>query len=54
MAALGIEFNSGMPGFGGQLTDQEIWNILGYIKSSWPKEIQEAQAARTKSEMENQ
>ena len=47
MAAQGMEFDSGMPGFGDQLTDQEIWNILGYIKSTWPKEIQDMQAART-------
>ena len=48
MAAQGMEFDSGMPGFGDQLTDQEIWNILGYIKSTWPEEIQDMQAARTK------
>lgn len=47
MAAQGIEFDSGMPGFGDQLSDEEIWNILGYIKSTWPKEIQGMQAART-------
>ena len=47
MAAQGMEFDSGMPGFGDQLTDQEIWNILGYIKSTWPEEIQDMQAART-------
>ena len=48
MAAQGMEFDSGMPGVGDQLTDQEIWNILGYIKSTWPEEIQDMQAARTK------
>ncbi len=48
MAAQGMEFDSGMPGFGDQLSDQEIWNILGYIKSTWPEEIQDMQAARTK------
>ncbi len=48
MAAQGMEFDSGMPGFGDQLTDQEIWNVLGYIKSTWPEEIQVMQAARTK------
>ena len=47
MAAQGIEFDSGMPGFGDQLSDQEIWNILGFIKSIWPEEIQDMQAART-------
>lgn len=47
MAAQGMEFDSGMPGFGDQLSDQEIWNILGYIKSTWPEEIQDMQDART-------
>ncbi len=47
MAARGMDFDSGMPGFGAQLSDQEIWNILGYIKSTWPKKIQNMQAART-------
>lgn len=50
MAAQGMEFDSGMPGFGDQLTDQEIWNILGYIKSTWPEPVQEVQAARTEGE----
>ena len=47
LAAQGVDFESGMPGFGDQLSDQEIWNILGYIKSTWPEEIQDMQAART-------
>lgn len=50
MAVQGIEFDSGMPGFGDQLSDQEIWNILGYIKSSWPERIQEMQTVRTEGE----
>ena len=32
-------FNSAMPGFGGNLTDAEIWAVLAYIKSRWPKEV---------------
>ncbi len=47
MAAQGMEFDSGMPGFGDQLSDREIWNVLGYIKSTWPEEIRDMQAART-------
>ena len=47
MAAQGMEFDSGMPGFGEQLSDKEIWNILGYIKSTWPERIREMQAERT-------
>ena len=50
MESQGMEFDSGMPGFGDQLSDQEIWNILGYIKSTWPERIQEMQAVRTEGE----
>ncbi len=50
MAAQGMEFDSGMPGFGDQLSDQEIWNILGYIQSTWPERVQEMQATRTEGE----
>lgn len=50
MAEQGMDFDSGMPGFGDQLTDQEIWDILAYIKSTWPERIQEVQAERTESE----
>jgi mono/diheme cytochrome c family protein len=50
MAAQGIEFNSGMPGFDGQLSDEEIRNILGFIKSTWPERIRAMQAARTEAE----
>ncbi|MBE1284471.1 MAG: c-type cytochrome [Rhodobacteraceae bacterium] len=47
LAARGVTgFVSGMPGFGDALTDDEIWNILAYIRSTWPKRIQEIQAAR--------
>lgn len=44
MAQRGMEFDSGMPGFEGQLTDQEIWNVLAYIKSTWPEDIRARQA----------
>lgn len=36
---------SGMPAFGNQLTDRQIWAILAYIKSTWPPEIRGAQEA---------
>lgn len=37
----GIEnFASGMPGFRESLTDAEIWDILAFIRSTWPAEIQ--------------
>jgi mono/diheme cytochrome c family protein len=50
LAAQGMEFDSGMPGFADQLTDQEIWDILGYIKSTWPERIRDVQTERTQGE----
>jgi mono/diheme cytochrome c family protein len=37
-----------MPGFGGVLTDEGIWAVLAYIKSSWPSEIRRAQDEMTR------
>lgn len=39
-------FASGMPGFADALTDGEIWDILAYIRSTWPERVQEIQAGR--------
>ncbi len=50
MAQKGMAFDSGMPGFGKQLSDQDIWNILGFVKSTWPQRIRETQAIRTEGE----
>ncbi len=51
LAASGVEgFASGMPGFGDQLSDQEIWDILAFIKSTWPERMRETQAVRTEGE----
>lgn len=44
------EFASGMPGFDDSLSDQQIWNVLAYIKSTWPGRIRDMQAVRTESE----
>lgn len=41
-------FASGMPGFGGVLTDEEIWDTLAYIRSTWPKRIQDSHAMRNR------
>lgn len=47
LAARGLsDFKSGMPGFGEALSDDEIWNILAFIRSTWPERIQEIQAVR--------
>ncbi len=49
LAALGVtDFNSGMPGFDGVISDEEIWDILAYIQSTWPKRIQDMQASRNR------
>lgn len=39
-------FKSGMPGFGEALSEDEIWNILAFIQSTWPDRIREVQIAR--------
>lgn len=41
------DFKTGMPGFGDVLSDTEIWDVLAFIKSSWPEDIRKAQAARS-------
>mgnify|MGYP005841571753 CR=1 FL=1 len=47
----GVTFNSGMPAFEGSLTDQEIWNTLAYIQSTWPERARNAQAERTATDL---
>ena len=36
----GADYKSKMPAYDGTLTDEEIWNVLAYIKSKWPNKIQ--------------
>ena len=48
----GIDFDSGMPSFGDQLSDTEINNILAFIKSTWPDRERQAQADRTRAALE--
>lgn len=50
MAKLDVEFNSGMPAFQDQLSDQQIRDILAYFKSTWPDRERQAQAQRTEAE----
>lgn len=40
-------YQSDMPAFEGKLTDSQIRDVLAYIKSTWPPEIQARQAAIT-------
>jgi mono/diheme cytochrome c family protein len=37
-------YESDMPAFGKQLSDDEIWAVLAYIKSTWPEETRKWQA----------
>ena len=36
-------YTSSMPAFGGGLTNADIWAVISYIKSTWPKHIQDSQ-----------
>ena len=54
LARQGMEFESGMPGFGDGLSDQEIWNIIAFIKSTWSDRIREIQSVRTEAERRQQ
>ncbi|MDP5220160.1 cytochrome c [Ruegeria sp. 2205SS24-7] len=47
LAERGItNFKSGMPGFAEVISDEGIWDILAYIRSTWPERVQEIQAGR--------
>ncbi len=37
-------YESDMPGFAASLSDDEIWDVLAYIKSRWPPEIRARQS----------
>ncbi len=39
---MGVDFTSGMPGFGEELTEDEIEAVLAYIRSTWPDRIRAA------------
>lgn len=38
-AIAGKEYKSNMPAFKKKLTDEQIWHVLAYIKSEWPKDL---------------
>jgi mono/diheme cytochrome c family protein len=42
------DYKSDMIGFGDKLSDADIWNVLAYIKSTWPPDIQARQAEMTR------
>ncbi len=54
LARQGVDFQSGMPSFGDQLTDAQIWNIFAYIKSTWPDRQRDLQAGRSAAERQRQ
>ena len=39
-------YETDMPAFADTLSDEEIWAVLAYIKSTWPPEIQLRQDRR--------
>ena len=59
MTKLGIEaiapegYESDMPGFADSLSDDEIWAVLAYIKSTWPDHIRAQQERRNQSYQAN-
>ena len=50
MARRGVDFDSGMPGFGEVLSDREIGEVLAFIKSRWPDPMRAFQSERTAAE----
>lgn len=50
MEARGMEFNSGMPPFREVLSDEEINQVLAYIKSTWSEKERAVQAERSAGE----
>ena len=38
------DFNSGMPAFKDVISDEDIWNVLAYIRSTWPERNKKTQA----------
>lgn len=51
---MGVEFTSGMPAFGGELSDEDIEDVLAFIKSTWSDPVRAAQEERTALEAEGQ
>lgn len=48
----GPDFKSGMPGFAEQLSDDEVWAALAYIKTSWTEKQLQRQSLVTEREKE--
>lgn len=53
-AVVGGGYESDMPGFGGNLSDEEISATIEFIKSTWPERERRYQAEMTRRERERQ
>ena len=42
----GTGIKSGMPDLGDVMSDEEIWDVLAYIRSTWSDRIRKIQAKR--------
>ncbi len=49
-----LDFESGMPGFGHLLTDDQIRDVLAFIKSTWPELMRSHQEDMTRQEAASQ
>ena len=49
-AIVGGDYESDMPAFGDTMTDDEIWAVLDYIKSTWPGRERDYQAQRSEQD----
>lgn len=52
LAKMGVAFDSGMPGFGDVLRQEDVADILAYIKSHWPERERLYQVERSVSDRE--
>ena len=52
VGAMVPNYKSSMLGFGDRLSDDEIWSVIAYIKSTWPADIQARQRAATENAAE--
>jgi mono/diheme cytochrome c family protein len=43
-------FKSGMTGFADTMSDDEIWNVIAYLKSTWSDQARRVQKERTDAE----
>ena len=50
-AVMGDGYQSDMPAFGEKLSDDDITEVLDYIKSTWPQRAQDSQAAITAADV---